>query len=120
MLLFPWEGNAGTWVAECNRAGARASAGSTTALWDVPTMFSRMDTEFREWGSGFLFLYQMTQLQKLQFQVAYQEKFVLRKSAEVQAAQGDGGLTVPGDVQGLWRRDPEGHSQWALWGWFGG
>ena len=38
-------------------------------------------------------------------QVGYYEKFLLRKSGEAlaQAAQGGGGVTVPGGVQELWR-----------------
>ena len=38
------------------------------------------------------------------------------------AAQGGGGVTVPGGVQGLWECGTEGHGQWATWvvgGWLG-
>lgn len=90
------------------------AAPQKSALWDVSTKSSRTDTEFREWGSGFLCLYQMIQLQKIQFEVVYHEKFLLRRrdaEALAQAAQGEGGHTVLGGVQGLWRCDPEGHGQ---------
>ena len=37
--------------------------------------------------------------------------------ALAQAAQGSGGVTVPGGVQEVWRCGTEGHGQWAWWGW---
>jgi len=44
-------------------------------------------------------------------QVGYWEKFLLRKSGEAlaQAAQGGGGVTVPGGVQELCECGSEGH-----------
>ena len=41
----------------------------------------------------------------------YQEKFLLRKSdnALAQAAQGSGGVTIPGGVQETWGCGTEGH-----------
>lgn len=41
------------------------------------------------------------------------KKSLLRKSSDTvaQAAQGGGGVTIPGDVQGLWRCGTEGHGQ---------
>ena len=36
------------------------------------------------------------------------------------AAQGGGGVTVPGGVQELWRCGTEGRGQWAQWGWADG
>ena len=41
---------------------------------------------------------------KLGTNSGYQEKFVLRQCGEAltQAAQGGGGVTVPGGVQGMW------------------
>jgi len=55
-------------------------------------------------------------------QVGYEEKFLLRKSgaAVSQAAQGGGGVTVPGGVPELCGCGTEGHGQWARWGWAGG
>ena len=49
------------------------------------------------------------------FQAGYQEKFLLRKSDEAvtQAAQGSGGVTVPGGVQETCGCGTEGHDQWA-------
>ena len=46
-----------------------------------------------------------------QVQVEYLEKFLLRKSGKalVHAAQGDGGVTIPGGVQEMWRCGTEGH-----------
>jgi len=49
-----------------------------------------------------------------EFQVEHQKK-LLRKSvrALAQAAQGGGGVTAPGAVQGPWGWGTEGRSQWA-------
>jgi len=46
-----------------------------------------------------------------EIQFGYQEKFHLRKSGETLAwaAQGGGGVTVPGGFQELWRCDTEGY-----------
>ena len=43
----------------------------------------------------------------------------LRKSSNAlaQAAQGGGGVTIPGGVPEPWRCGTEGCSQWAWWGW---
>ncbi len=41
-------------------------------------------------------------------------------AAVAQAAQGGGGVTVPGGVQEPWRCGTEGRGQWAWWGWAGG
>ena len=47
---------------------------------------------------------------------------ILRKKDEAlaQAAQGGGGVTVPGGVQEPWRCGTEGRGLWARWGWAGG
>ena len=54
---------------------------------------------------------------KLGTNSGYQEKFVLRQCGEAlaQAAQGGGGVTVPGGVQELWRCGTEERGQWAWW-----
>ena len=51
-----------------------------------------------------------------------QFKFLLRKSGEAlaQAAQGSGGVTVPGGDREPWRCGTGGRGQWAWWGWVGG
>ena len=36
-----------------------------------------------------------------------------------QAAQGGGGVTIPGGVQEPYGCGTEGHGQWAWWGWAG-
>jgi len=41
--------------------------------------------------------------------------FLKERSALTQAAQGGGGVTIPGNVQELWRCDSEGHGLWAWW-----
>ena len=48
---------------------------------------------------------------KLRRTKIYQEKFLLGQSHNAlgQAAQGDGGVTIPGGVQKLWRCDTGGH-----------
>ena len=45
------------------------------------------------------------------------KKILLRKNGEAlaQAAQGGGGVTIPGGVPEPWRRGPEGHGQWTQW-----
>jgi len=45
--------------------------------------------------------------------------FLLRKSGEAlaQAAQGGGGVALPGGVQGSRRCSTEVCGQWAWWGW---
>ncbi len=55
-------------------------------------------------------------------QVGYEEKFLLRKSgaAVAQAAQGGGGVTVPGGVPEPCGCGTEGRGQWAWWGWADG
>ena len=40
--------------------------------------------------------------------------------ALAQAAQGVGGVLIPGGIQGTWRCGTEGHGQWAWWGAEGG
>ena len=56
------------------------------------------------------------------FQVVYWEEFLLRKSgaAVAQAAQGRGGVTVPGGVPEPCGCGTEGGGQWAWWEWAGG
>jgi len=46
-------------------------------------------------------------------------KFLLRKSGDAleQAAQGGGGVTVPGGVQEPCGCGSEGHGQWPWWEW---
>ena len=48
--------------------------------------------------------------------------YLLRKSngALAQAAQGDGGVTIPGGVQENSRCGTEGRGYWAWWGWVDG
>ena len=36
------------------------------------------------------------------------------------AAQGGGGVTVPGGAQEMWRCGTEGCGQWPWWGWADG
>ena len=61
------------------------------------------------------------QLSSWEVQVGYKEKFLLIKSGEAvaQAAQGDGGVTVPGGVQELCGCGTEGCGQRVWWGWAG-
>jgi len=39
------------------------------------------------------------------------------EGVKAQAAQGSGGVTVPGGVQEACRCGTEGHGGWAWWGW---
>ena len=50
-------------------------------------------------------------------QLGCYEQFLLRRScsASAQAAQGSGGVTIPGGVQEKGRRGAEGCGQWAWW-----
>ena len=41
------------------------------------------------------------------------------EGVKAQAAQGSGGVTVPGGVQEACRCGTEGHGGWAWWGWVG-
>ena len=52
-------------------------------------------------------------------QIRYQEKFLLHQSGDAlaQAAQGSGGVTVPGGVQEPWRSGTEGHGLVVGMGW---
>ena len=54
-------------------------------------------------------------------ELLFTEKFLFRKSGQAltQAAQGGGGVTVPGGVQETWRCVTERHGQWSCWGWVG-
>jgi len=47
------------------------------------------------------------------------KKFILWKSSEAvaEAAQGGGGVTIPGGVQKPCGCGPEGYGEWAWWGW---
>jgi len=55
-------------------------------------------------------------------QFGYEKQFLLRKSGDAleQAAQGDGGVTVPGSVKEACIRVTEGHGQWGWWEWVDG
>ena len=54
-----------------------------------------------------------------ELQIGYEEKLLLQKSGEAvaQAAQGGGGVTIPGGVPEMRRCGTEGHGQWARCGW---
>ena len=50
-------------------------------------------------------------------QTEYLKKFLLRRSSQglEQAAQGGGGVTIPGGGEELWRCRTKGHGEWAWW-----